>query len=205
MAGPNRNNIGSRNNQSQVQKENEFDETPEHLKAEKPTQAAVQQIEARDFERSFTKVKQIVSDVFKLTVAQVIKQVGIEKNYDKDPESFKNFEHTHIFRTFDSDGKKHDRCCMTAGHFHDVVWDYDENSKPVIKSISGPKVLARKQVKGKWQSVSIRANDYDNHTHDMDYLQSHVVDARRTNIEAVKVVAFEAQKGTNPGGVTERG
>lgn len=157
------------------------------------------------FERTFTKTKKIISDVFKLEPAQVIKQVGTEKDIDKDPESFKGFEHCHIFRTFDSDGKRHAKCCSTAGHFHDIEWDYDKDGKPFVKSISGPMVTTRKQVRGKWVQVSSPANKYDDHTHDITYLQSHEVSARTTNIEAQKVIAFEAQKGANPGGVQERG
>lgn len=181
------------------------DETPAHLKREDSRPEVSQEIKPKAFERSFSKTRKIVSDVFKLMQATVLKQVGIEKDYNKDPDSFKGFEHTHVFRTFDSDGKKHDRCCMTAGHFHDVVWEYDNDGKPVVASVSGPKVMIRKQIKGKWTQVAVAANDYDDHTHDINYLQSHEVEARTTNIEATKVIAMDAQKGANPGGVVERG
>jgi len=191
----------AKSNARRPSKSDDFDPSPfpeeQHTVKVKPEQKA--------FERTFTKVKKIVSDVFKLEPGEVIKQVGVEKDIDKDPESFKGFEHCHIFRTFDSDGKRHARCTSTAGHFHDIEWEYHEENKPVIKSVSGPMVVQRKQVRGKWTQVSVPANHYDDHTHEFTYLQSHEVQARTTNIEAQKVIAFEAQKGANPGGVQERG
>lgn len=170
---------------------------------ESPSQVSVTP-KVTNFERTFTKTKKIISDVFKLAVAEVIKQIGPEKNPDKDPDSFRAFEHTHVFRTFDSDGKRHDRCCSTAGHFHEIEWDYDADNKPRIKSVSGPMNMSKKQIRGKWTQVAIPANNYDDHTHDFLYLQSVEVQARTTNIEAQRVIALEAQKGAPVAGVVER-
>lgn len=182
----------------------ETDGAEAEVSDEPPMKEAVQKKpEVKAFERSFTKTKKIVSDVFKLKSAEVIKQVGIAKHPDENPDDFRPFDHTHIFRTFDSDGKRHERCCSTAGHFHDIEWEYDKNNIPVIKSVSGPMVMGKSRVKGRHVQVSKPANSYDDHTHDFDYLQSHEVQARRSNIEAAKVVAFEAQKGAAPKGAIE--
>lgn len=182
-----------------------FDAPPSHVASEEPAKEIKKEIAPKPFERTFSKTREIVSDVFRLEAAPVMKQVGIETDYNKDPDSFRNFDHTHVFRTFDSDGKRHDRCCSTAGHFHDVVWEYDEAGKPVVASVSGPRTMSRKMVKGKWVQVSAPINNFDDHTHDITYLQSHKVPARTTNIEATKVIAANAQLGANPGAVSERG
>lgn len=160
--------------------------------------------EVKAFDRVFTKTTKIVSDVFKLKVAEVIKQVGPEKDPNKDPDSFRPFEHTHVFRTFDSDGKRHDKCCATAGHFHEIKWEYDKDNKPQVRSVSGPMTMSRKQIKGKWTQVAVPANSYDEHTHDFLYLQSVEVSARNTNLEAQKVIALDAQKGAPVAGVVAR-
>lgn len=161
--------------------------------------------DVKKFERSFSKVKKIVSDVFKLLPAPVVKGIGVAKHPNIDPADFKEFEHTHIFRTFDTEGRRHAACVPTAAHFHEIEWDYDpETNLPVIKSVSGPKQWVQKMLKGKWTKVAQPANDYDFHTHDFEYLQSHEVSARMKNVEAEKVIALEANKGANPGGVIER-
>lgn len=152
------------------------------------------------FERTFTETKKVISDVFKLMVANVWKQTGVAKHPDIDPMDWAEFEHTHVFRTFDSEGKKHDQCVSTGGHFHKVAWKY-VGDKPVISSISGPMTYVQKKLRGKYQKIAVPVNDFDKHTHDFKYLKSHEVSARVENIEAVKVIALEASKGANPGGV----
>ena len=191
-------------NDSRVSTKKEFDSPPAHVASEESPKEVKAEIAHRNFERTFSKTREIISDVFRLEAAPVKKQVGIESDFDKDPDSFRDFDHTHVFRTFDSDGKMHTRCCSTAGHFHDIEWEKDADGKPFVKSVSGPKVMARKQIKGKWSHVSVPANNYDEHVHDVTYLQSHKVQARTTNLEATKVVAANAQLGANPGSVAER-
>lgn len=180
-----------------------FDPTPGTIVPPQNVQAPTP-VSVPAFERSFSKTREIVSDVFRLEAAPVMKQTGINSDYNADPDSFREFDHTHVFRTFDSDGKMHTRCCSTAGHFHDIEWEKDETGHPVVKSVSGPKTMSRKQVKGKWVQVSIPVNDYDDHTHDVTYLQSHKVQARRANLEATKVIAANAQLGAPPAGASER-
>lgn len=157
--------------------------------------------ESKEFQRVFSASKKIVSDVFKLEVSTVIKGLGLAKHPDENPADFHDFEHTHVFRTFDSDGKKHTASASTAGHFHVIEWDYDESGKPVVKSVSPPMVMGRKLSKGQWTANPVPANNYDDHTHDINYLFSTEVQARTTSIEATKVITMEAQKSAPVAGV----
>lgn len=176
--------------------------------AEAPKKTILKKPEVSIFKRSFSKTQVIISDVYKLTVAMVWKQVGVAKHPDIDPKDWKEFEHTHIFRTFSTEGTKHDKCMPTGGHFHEIEWEINTedplNPEPIIKSISGPMHYVQKRKAGKWAKVAVPVNDFDDHTHDLEYIHSQNVEARVTNTEAQKVIAFEAQKGAPVAGVIER-
>lgn len=157
--------------------------------------------DSTEFKRVFSKSRTIVSDVFKLQVAAVIKGLGLAKTPDENPADFHEFEHTHVFRTFDSDGKRHSNSASTAGHFHVIDWDYDDAGKPVVKSVSGPMIMGRKLKRGSWVQEPQPVNSYDDHIHEVDYLFSNQVEARTTSLEATKLITMEAQKTAPVAGV----
>lgn len=157
--------------------------------------------------RILSKTAEVFSDLYKLEVAPVIKNVGTAEKYEDDPSSFVEFEHTHPFRTRDSDGKFLSRSSSIGGHHH--VLELEPNPKgsdhpPVVKSCSPPMKLVRKKIKGQWQVVDEPANDYDDHTHEVTYIRSDKTQARVQNIEAQKVIAFIGAKGSAVAGVVEK-
>lgn len=172
---------------------------------------------SRTHERTVTGKKQIISDLYKLSTAVVIKYEGWEKEHVEHPDThankFTHWEHTHPFRTFDKKGSKVNTSVPIGGHFHVVEWEYPKNKTtgkedrtkvPIIKSVSGPMVMGSKLIKGKKQLVPVPANEYDEHTHDVEYLRSSEVEFSSTNIEAQRVIAFESIKGGPIAGVSER-
>lgn len=160
--------------------------------------------------RVFTHTVEAFSDLFKLEVAKVIKNHGVHvsgKTPDTDPEDFKAWEHTHPFRTRDSDGKSLNTSASISGHFHVVETAPNPEGAelpPIILSCSGPMIMGRTKKNGKWVQSPIPLNDYDDHTHEVTYVQSHKIQAREINIEAAAVIARVAQKGAPIAGVTER-
>ena len=165
---------------------------------------------SRSFERNMTGTKKIFTDLFKLKTANVIKYEGWEKEGEEHPDShpnkFSHWEHTHPFRTYDKKGSKVTTSTPIGGHFHVIEWEEDPKGKgtPIIKSVSGPMVMADRKIKGKLVKVPVPANEYDDHTHDVEYLRSSEIIVGATNLEASTVVAWEAQKTAPIPGVTER-
>jgi hypothetical protein len=86
-----------------------------------------------------------------------------------------------------------------------IEWEdnKDPEAPPVIKSVSGPMVMGKQKIKGRIVSVPVPANDYDDHTHDVEYIRSAKISFSTTNVEAAKVMAFEASKTAPIPGVRE--
>lgn len=159
--------------------------------------------------RNLTGLKSIFTDLYKLCVASVIKYEGWDdgKEYpDTHPEKFSTWEHTHPFRTFDKKGDRMTTCTPIGGHFHVVEWEESEHpdAPPVIKSVSGPMVMQRQNVRGKNIMVPVPANDFDDHTHGWEYLRSAKIEVSATNFEAAAVIAQVEQKTAPLPGVSER-
>jgi len=161
--------------------------------------------------RNFTGEKKVFTDLFKLTVAKVIKYMGWEKegeeHPDTHPDKFSTWEHTHPFRTYDKKGQKIYTCTPIGGHFHVIEWEQGTNKDetPKIKSVSGPMVMARKKIKGRLVMVPTPANEFDDHTHDVEYIRSGELVFSTANVEAAKVMAFEASKTAPLAGVVDGG
>lgn len=162
------------------------------------------------YQRNMTGKKEIFTDLFKLMTATVIKYEGWEKegveHPDTHPAKYSHWEHTHPFRTYDRKGDRMTACTPIGGHFHIIEWvdNEDPNAPPVIKSVSGPMVMQKKTVRGRMVQVPVPANDFDDHTHDIEYIRSGKIEFTTTNVEAAKVVAFESSKTAPLQGVTER-
>jgi len=164
---------------------------------------------AKSYQRNFTGKKEVFTDLFKLTVAPVIKYEGwdeVNEHPDTHPSKFSHWEHVHPFRTY---GKKSEKLTMSTpigGHFHIIEWEpnKDENQPPIIKSVSGPMVMGKKRVKGKLMQVPVPANEYDDHKHDVEYISTGKIQFATTNVEAAKVIAYEANKTAPVPGVLER-
>ena len=166
---------------------------------------------SKSYTRNLTGKKEIFTDLFKLTAAPVIKYEGFQEatahpedaNHRQD---FTEWEHTHPFRTYDKKGDAQKYSTPIAGHFHIVEWEKPTtpDGVPTIKSVSGPMVMGKTKLRGRVISAPVPANDYDNHTHDIEYLRSSKMEFTTTNIEAAKVIAFESSKTAPLPGVTEQ-
>jgi hypothetical protein len=159
-------------------------------------------------QRNMTGKKEVFTDLFKLMVAKVIKYEGWDEQNehpDTHPNKFSTWEHTHPFRTFDKKGDKMNYCTPIGGHFHLVEWqDNGVDGVPTIKSISGPMVMGKKRVRGQTVSTPVPANEYDDHTHDVEYIRSCKIEFSTTNVEAARVMAYEASKTAPLSGVEVR-
>lgn len=166
---------------------------------------------AKTFKRNLTGTKKIFTDLFKLTVAKVIKYEGWEdpsvEHPDNQPNKFSTWEHTHPFRTYDKKGARQTMSTPIGGHFHVITWkdNVDPDAPPEILSVSGPMVMGNKIIKGKKTQVPVPANDFDDHVHDVEYIRSSEIIFSTTNVEAAKVVAWEAQKTAPLPGVADGG
>lgn len=149
--------------------------------------------------RNYTASKAVTTDLFKLEPEIVIKYEGWEPESDtlqRNPSKFTNWEHTHPFRTYDKNGVKQTYSTPIGGHFHVIDWEPNEDPEqpPIIKSVSGPMVMATKRIKGVMQKVAVPANDFDDHTHEVSYLTSSEVKVHARNTEALKIISMEASK-----------
>lgn len=148
--------------------------------------------------RVFRQTQTLHHDLFILTPERMLKDVSLQK--DGEPESLVPVQHQHFFHTIDSQGRKLTYCSPIGGHFHEIeVIDQGEGQPPLVKCISGPLKWAMKKKGGKFRRVTVPANDFDNHTHDMQYLQSEKITPRKANVEAAKVTAAIQAKETASG------
>lgn len=185
-----------------IEHQADMDERPSHTSLSNTSAPASQ-----SYKRTLTGAKKIFTDLFKLAVEKVIKYEGWEEDKDhpeSNPSKFSHWEHTHPFRTYDKKGAKQNLCTPIGGHFHVVEWEdaTAHDGTPIIKSVSGPKVMGKVRIKGRMVSAPVDANDYDTHTHEVEYLRSAEIMVTATNLEATKIMSDEAQKLAPVPGVT---
>lgn len=135
---------------------------------------------------------QIASDLFRTSIEDTNKNVawGEDVQLEKVP-------HVHFFRTYDSDGKRLTATNSVAGHFHNVEVEFQKNGEPAKIIAVGPAMrMVRKRVKGKWTNApeTLPPVLEDNHTHELEYIVSHTVEARQANPAAAQLVGQESQK-----------
>lgn len=155
-------------------------------------------------ERVFTSTRKVFCDTFKLLAAPCIKRVGLAMHPNENPQDFMQAEHTHFYFTKDAKGNEQKKCVPIAGHFHEVTLQYNEAdplAAPQVVAVSGPLKLVRRKVHGRTQLVSEPVNDYDHHSHDVQYVKTAEIQVGAVNLEAQKVIAYEAQKGAPIAGV----
>lgn len=143
----------------------------------------------------------IESDLFKLNVANAMKNMAIQ---DSGQVELERVEHIHFFRTFDSDGKKMIHCAPVAGHFHTIEYKEDPSGGAVqIISCSPPLRMGLTRVRGQQKVVPVPLNEdlEDFHTHDVEYLRSHKVEARSQNLKAAQIIGEEASKTSTIAGI----
>lgn len=144
--------------------------------------------------RSFGSSIKIYSDQFKASLEKMKRNDA----WNKDEERLVDIEHVHFFRTYDSDGKRHETMQSVGGHTHKVEWRQNAEGAAEILSVSGPVKPVRRKIKGKYVIQFDPIGDYDDHTHELIYVRSDVVEARKTNPQAAQYLGAEAQKEPQP-------
>lgn len=144
-------------------------------------------------ERRYSGQQKIDSDLYKLEVAVMKKNSALRKT---DKPVWVHHEHTHVFRTYDSSGKKQTQSSPVGGHYHEV--EVIQNPKGGVPSIKiGPPVKrVQSKVDGEFiiQTVAIPG---DTHTHRVGYLRSDKITIRKLNPEAMETVRV-VESMTNP-------
>lgn len=148
--------------------------------------------------REYAGDRELDHDLFKLEPATLVKDVSYT-----DVPVFERFEHTHLFHTIDSDGRKLSQCTPAGGHVHELEQlTVDDSGRPV--AIFGPPMkLTTKRRGRKWirELVPIefplehqdpaQAVKGDFHTHVVTYKLSQKIKPRLANAEAAKFVAAQ--------------
>lgn len=173
-----------------------LNQRPQHQIDQEQESIQPKQTKQESQPRVFSHAQVIHGDLFKSSVAKMIKDLGMDKS------PFRvELEHTHVFRTFDSEGKKHNYCVSVGNHTHEVKWETDPNGVARIIEVGPPVKEAFKiDRRGRRTKVYVPITDesdaeyHDTHTHELTYLYSYNTEIRRTNLQAVTLIATEAQK-----------
>ncbi len=135
--------------------------------------------------RNFKKSAQLVHDLFKLTVAKTLKNMSWDSSI-----SYQEVEHVHFFHTVDSKGTPQNTSSAIAGHFHvmELVTPAGDDS-PAVYKCSPPMihVRSRDRMTGNYRLKLQLANKDDQHTHDVQYLDSHEFTVAKLNPEFIKL------------------
>lgn len=143
-------------------------------------------------ERRFRNSVKIHSDLFRASIEDANKNMA----WSEGDVRLEKVPHVHFFRTFDSDGKQLKTTNAVAGHFHEVVVEFQKDGPPKVISVSPAKRMVKRKVKGKFVQVAEDLPEIleDNHTHKLEYIESNVVTARQGNAHAAQFIGAEAQK-----------
>jgi hypothetical protein len=142
--------------------------------------------------RLYQNSQTIDSDVFKLGVARMRKFAGIRE----DDDVFDMLEHVHIFRTFDSSGKRQTMSPPVGGHFHAITVKEGKGGIPSIE-VSPPMIMVKHKVRGKTVLKPTLLSEHrpshaDDHVHPVEYLRSEKLTLRKPNLEFAQVQAAVA-------------
>lgn len=148
-------------------------------------------------ERIYKGSGQIDHDAYKLEVATFDRNIS----WNDVPE-YVGVEHAHFFHTIDSDGRTQTYSTPTGGHFHKMrVVPNPNGGPPTVTCDSGPLMMVKKKVKGKWTRVAEPTAGEDVHTHSVKYLKSDKIELRKVHANAVAIVTNDAQKGAPVPGI----
>lgn len=141
--------------------------------------------------RVFREQMETLHDLYKLRVTTFKKNIGWEDGGKFLSQDLVDVEHCHFFHSVDSDGVPQEHSTPTGGHFHimELVKPATDDS-PAEYRCSAPKKWAYFMDRST-RSESKKIVDfakYDSHSHEMDYLHSEKVHARKINPEFSKLV-----------------
>lgn len=144
--------------------------------------------------RVFKRTAEKVHDLFKLVETTFLKNVAWQagvKDYVKTG-------HAHWYHTFSSKGVAQTTCSHQGGHFHlmELVTPAT-GDQPAVYKCSPPVKYAAKKINGAMQKITVPFNDDDQHTHDVSYVSSQVLQESKTNAEAIKYIS-QLESRVNP-------
>lgn len=140
-------------------------------------------------QRVFAQDRKMIHDLYKLTVAPMLKNISWT-----DVPEYTSIEHCHFFHTIDSDGKAQTTSTHVGGHFHEIEIIPVDGGVAMVRCKGGPKKVGKAKVKGIWKKTAIPYDEEDTHTHDVQYISSCEIKPRVNNTEALKVISTEANK-----------
>jgi len=141
-------------------------------------------------ERQYSKEVQIDHDLFWLSTSKMKRNIAMSHEV---PE-FRSIDHQHQYHTVTSDGKTQVTSSSIGGHFHKMEVIKHKDGSIEAKCISGPVRYVKVKQYGKWKKIIQPINDYDVHTHEVEYVKSDRIGKRLINAEAATVQAVDAQK-----------
>jgi hypothetical protein len=122
----------------------------------------------QEIKRTYSDNRVIESDTFKLEVANCMKNLS----YDDNQPLWVGVEHCHWFHTFDSNGRKMDKCNSVSGHHHDIKYGVDAKGNLTAKC-----------------SPCVSRNPKDVHAHDITYIKSDKFKVRTLDPRAVEAMS----------------
>jgi hypothetical protein len=142
--------------------------------------------------RVYSKDKTVDHDLYRLELAKVKKNMGLQGTYNR----WLDVQHQHFHHTHDSNGKPMDKCSPMAGHFHviTVVKPATADSPAVLKCGPAVKFVKHKTGSGRTKR-GIEALRNDNHSHEVSYVRSETIKVRAKNVHAATFMStgYEAQ------------
>lgn len=125
-------------------------------------------------QRNLSGAINIIVDTFKLEPARMQKNVGYNERI-----MIKDFEHCHIYHTYDSSGKRLKGTNQVGGHYHEIKIRVDEETGNLIGECSPPMQNKRSE----------RIYSNDQHTHEVTYIKSEKIKTRKMNPAAAQAHA----------------
>lgn len=136
--------------------------------------------------RIFKRSTEKVHDLYKLLVATCTKSAT-------DYTPLTKIEHVHHYHSIDSKGVAQNTCISVSGHFHVMeVVEPASDEGPAVLKCSPPMIWVRAKERGQWVKRLQLASRDDNHTHEVQYVDSHKFTPAKINPEFVKLQQTQA-------------
>ena len=146
--------------------------------------------------RAYKGEQTVDHDLFRLLPAETLKN----GSWNPDIPRWEPVLHTHFFHTVDSSGIEQTTSVSVAGHFHEMAVTQHKDAPPTVEC-SGPKHYVMKRTGRGLERIAEPINS-DNHTHEVQYVNSERITIRQMNPEFLKYqAAVEADKITSIPGV----
>ena len=120
-------------------------------------------VKKKPIKRVYSNDMKIDSDLFKLEVANMKKNIGYHNNNPL----LADVEHCHFYRTIDSNGRQQTKCNYVGSHAH--VVEITDDGKGNLLGSCGP---------------AIGSKFKDPHVHNVQYIRSDKISRRKLNEDA---------------------